>query len=493
MKNTLQRPSTTLNIVGAVTTATNAEQRILIIGEIGDGATATVDDVIKDIGTSDLDQFGKDSMLYLAINRFKSINATNTLDVLPISNGTAKATLDITVTNTATKDSKVVIAIGTDKIEIVVKKNDTNEVIATKIETAYAGNKLFTATRATNVVTLETKSSSGEWNNLKPIIQDVYNSGSDIKVTAFKDGVSTSLSDTYLDGKLDERYQTVIFPYSVGTKFAYSYLDKNFNKLNEINDGVAFTTTQDTLSNIKTIGDNLNSKSLVLFGNITDKMAYNVLPLVATAEIAGIRALRLTNKSNISNYVLEGSLETKGGMSLCTLPYFNTPLTWDKPKGLITEAQLVDLINRGVSIWTNNAKTVLSEVTTTYKKDSAGNSDNSWKYLNYVDTMSTIREYLVNNLRRKYGQTRLTDGDLIANKNITNVGAIKATVIKLYNNLAKLAITRDGLDKYVLANLSIESNLTDGTVTINAKIPIVTQLRAIDGNIIEVLDFSTTL
>ena len=66
-------------------------------------------------------------------------------------------------------------------------------------------------------------------------------------------------------------------------------------------------------------------------------------------------------------------------------------------------------------------------------------------------------------------------------------------MIKLYNNLAKLAITRMGLDKYVLANLSIESNLTDGTVTINAKIPIVTQLRTIDGNIIEVLDFSTTL
>jgi phage tail sheath gpL-like len=493
MKNTLQRPSTTLNIVGAVTTITNSAQRVLIIGELGSTATADTDEVIKDINPSDLEVFGKDSMLYLAINRFKDINSTNTLDVLPISNGTAKATLDITVNNTATKDSKLIIEIGTDKIEVIIKKNDTNEDIATKIEDEYKNNILFTPTRSTNVVTLETKSSSGEWNNLKPVVTDIYNSRADIKTTAFKDGVSNSLADNYLDDKLDERYQTIIFPYSVGTKFVYSYLDKNFNKLNEINDGVAFTTMQDTLANIKTIGNDLNSKSLVLFANITDKMIYNVLPLVSSAEISAIRALRLTDKTNISNYVLEGSLETKGGMSLCTLPYFNTPLTWDKPKGLIKEEELVDLINKGVSIWTNNGKTVLSEVVTTYKKDASGNPDNSWKYLNYVDTMSTIREYLVNNLRRKYGQTRLTDGNLIANKNITNVGAIKATVIKLYNNLAKLAITRMGLDKYVLENLTIKSNLTDGTVTINAKIPIVTQLRAIDGNIIEVLDFSTTL
>jgi len=107
--------------------------------------------------------------------------------------------------------------------------------------------------------------------------------------------------------------------------------------------------------------------------------------------------------------------------------------------------------------------------------------------------MSVIREYFVKGLRARYGQVRLTDGDLIAGRAITNKGAIKATLLKFYDELAKLALTRLGYNKAFADTITLEEDLSTGRVSLNCKVPIVTQLRTIDGNIVEVLDISAIL
>ena len=494
MANSLQRPSTTLNIVGGVTKAQNDNHRVLIIAEIGDTSTVTVDEVIKDIQVSNISQFGNDSQLYYAIEKFKKINEVSVLDVLPIDKGSSQSTADITITDNATNNSKLIVSIGGGLVykEVNITAGDSNIGIATALETTFAGDKLFTVSRVGEVVTITSIQGSASLNGVRVFIDDTSNSGCNIVATPLSGGASTTLADTFLDNILDERYNSIIFDYANGANASYKYLDNNFNLTNSIKDGVSFTTINKSLSASKSLGANYNSKSLVIFANL-DEMNFNTFPLVLSSEIVAIRALRLTDKANISRFVMQGSVETKGGMSLASLPYFNTPIGIDKPIGLITESELISLTDSGISTLTNNGTTVLSEVVTTYKTDNTGTPDISWKYLNYVDTMSTIREYLVSNLRKKYAQTRLTDGNIIAGKAIANKGMVKATFIKLYNDLAKMALTRLGVDKFVNENLTIEDDLTTGTITINAKLPIVTQLRTIDGNVIEVLDFSSTL
>jgi phage tail sheath gpL-like len=489
----LKRPSITLDIVGAITLVGNSNHRVLLIGEIGNSSTTVTNVIQKDIQSDNIAQFGDESQLYLAIQKFKEINDISKLDILPIAKGTTKATATITIANNATKDGKLKISIGGKFVEASVKNGDTKVVVATTIESAFSTSKLYTVTRASNVVTLTTKQPTASINGTSIVITESATTGTKPTSTSFVGGVSTTLDDDFLSSvTIDERYQSIVFDYENGTGACRKYLENNFNLTNNINDGVAFSTVNKSLAGFKTLLGTENYKTLVLFGNLNE-MKYDVYPLVATIEIVAIRAMRLTPKANISKYVLQGSIETEGGMSISTLPYFNTPLTFSKPIGTITESQLVELTSLGGSVWTHNGVTVLSEVTTTYKTNNVGEIDGSWKFLNYIDTMSTIREYIVSNLRVRYGQVRLTDGELISGKCITNTGAIKATVIKLYNDLSKMAITRKGFDKFVSKNITIKEDLSTGYVKLSIKTPIVTQLRGITGNVVEVLNISTTI
>ena len=82
---------------------------------------------------------------------------------------------------------------------------------------------------------------------------------------------------------------------------------------------------------------------------------------------------------------------------------------------------------------------------------------------------------------------------MIPNKSITNKGAIRASIIKYLNELADLALVRKGLDKFISDNLIIEEDLESGTITFNCKVPIVVQLRTIQGNSIEVLEIESSI
>jgi phage tail sheath gpL-like len=491
----LQRPSITLNISPTITKPT-IQHRVLIIGEIGDNSTVETDKVIEDIQIKDIDIFGKDSQIYYAIEKFKSINKLNILDVLVVKKGSNKSTSDITITGTATKNNKLSFTLNNNFVEVVINNLDTDITIATNLESVLNENSyftdVFTISRTDNKVTLETKQPSATLNNHLSIISLKYiDDGITTTITRFTGGSSNTLQDDYLSNKLDERYNSIIYDYSLGLNAVRVYLESQFNLLNKINDGVGFTTIRDNLTNFKSIVDNQNYKTQVIFGNLFE-MEYNVSSLVATAEIVAIRALRLTNKANISNYVSQ-NIETFGGISLASLPYFNTPLTFPKPDGCIDEEDLINVLNVGGSLWVNNGTTVLSEVVTTYKKNNLGDEDKSFKYLNYVDTLSVIREYLTISLRKRYSQTRLTNSDLIPNKSITNKGAIKASIIKYLNELADLALVRKGLDKFISDNLSINEDLETGTITFSCKVPIVVQFRTIQGNLIEVLEIESSI
>ena len=128
---------------------------------------------------------------------------------------------------------------------------------------------------------------------------------------------------------------------------------------------------------------------------------------------------------------------------------------------------------------------VLGTVVTTYLKDTAGNVDTSFKFLNTVDQSSIIREFYVNNFNSRYSQSRLTDGAITAGFALENQDSIRGFCIQLYQELSAEVITQSGnvaLQAYK-DSLSVVIDVAAGKATINQAPLLVGQLRIIVGSI----------
>ena len=129
-----------------------------------------------------------------------------------------------------------------------------------------------------------------------------------------------------------------------------------------------------------------------------------------------------------------------------------------------------------------NAEVIADQIVTRYKTDSAGDPDLSFKFLNYVDQSTTVRDVFHTELKEAYRQFRLTEGDLRPNFNITNAAGIRAEMMKIYNELADQVIVPDGAAaiKKFTEKLVVTISEIEGLVTISMIDPVVTQLRGID-------------
>jgi predicted extracellular nuclease len=120
---------------------------------------------------------------------------------------------------------------------------------------------------------------------------------------------------------------------------------------------------------------------------------------------------------------------------------------------------------------------------TTYKTDSGANADITWKFLNYVDTSSNIREYMFNNYKSRFAQSRLTAGSVSRGRDMANDVIIRAYTEQLYKDLAgpNYVLVQDGEDAFVYfkENLTVTLDLGLGKATLTMFVPIVTQLRQI--------------
>ncbi len=126
---------------------------------------------------------------------------------------------------------------------------------------------------------------------------------------------------------------------------------------------------------------------------------------------------------------------------------------------------------------------VAGEVVTTYKTDVAGNPDVSFKYLNYVDTSSQAREYIYNNNRARFSQSRLTEGDVIDGRDMANEQVIRSFQKRLYIALSGpeyvLFEAGEAALKYFVDNMIVSIDKAAGSVTLQLTPPYVTQLREI--------------
>jgi len=412
-----------------------------------------------------------------------------------------KAAATLVVTGTATEASNISLSILSSKLfkqTIAVASGDIHTVVSAAIETAFADVAApFTVDDVSGTVTI-TASDYGTIGNAYGLEITGIPAGISIAVTGFASGVTAPTVTGLFTLIGNRRYQGILWPKDLLASVAIvtTLLDARFNMSNEVLDGVAFMGYSNSLQNTITLVEALNSQSLVVMGNIlTTGNSYKSGPEIvhpldfSVAEFMGIRSRRLSDGASIASVVTTNAFGDQfGGMSLASLPYFNTPLAGTpvtESVNLFTFADQATLNTEGYSVVGPNrtlTNTIAGALVTTYKTDEAGNDDVSFKYLNYVDTASVCREFLFNNLKALFVQARLTDGDLIANKSMENAVSIKAAFKRLLSDLQDEALVRKGreADKIIDQYLTVEIVLEDRTATINSVLPIVTQLEQIN-------------
>lgn len=509
MGSIINQPRVAVNIVPATTDVSNVPQRILFIGQKVAAGTAVAgalnENILNDNSEDTL--FGATSMLAGMIRAAKKLNQVTQMDAIALSdNGSGvAATGTIALTGTsATEAGTLVVRIGSQvnhQYSIAVTLGETPTLIGDAIAAAVNADtdSPVTAVNVTGTVTF-TAVNKGTLGNFIGIEVDGSVGGITSTVTGMASGATDPTLTTVFDVVGTKRYQTIVWPYSADTSVLRTFLDARFNDSNRVLDGVGITGSQDSLANHLSALNLLNSQSLVFIADKAESEtnfkgpAVFEMPQVKSSEFAAIRALRLTDGASVSQFVIttNGPLDSFGGPALASKPYFNTnfpylPLVKTGRGWNDTEIEQLSGITGagGTVIGINSAgnTAIAGEVVTTYKTDSAGNADVSFKYLNYVDTASGAREYFYNNLRARFAQSRLTAGDVLPGRDMANDIVIEAYCTKLYQDLSGptyvLLQAGETALKYFKDNLTITLDLATGRATIQMIVPLVTQLREI--------------
>lgn len=504
---TISKPSVSITILPANQSISTAAHRVLIVGQMKTTGTASQNALTENIDNSGGEDalFGADSMVAAMVRAFRRRNKVTPLDVIAFTDASGtNASGTVAFSGTATESGTLYVTVGSYKnhrYAVPVTAADTATTVGAALVALIAADTKapFTSVNTTGSVAI-TYDHDGLEGNYTGLRVEGTVAGITTTVTAFASGATqpAAMTASMWDLIGDKRYHTIVWPTSYTRSLVHDdLLEDRWNVNNTVLDGLAVQCQIASKADIVTAADALNVKSgfgvaLKLIndtyfkGNMAQEFGY-----VVAAQVAALRALRLTEGANLSGYVNAnvGPNDIYGGPALASLPYFNTPL-YDLPviptgKGF-TISEIEDLRDAGISTLGNNPANntvILGECLTYYKTDTAGNVDPTFSFVNAVDTSSQVREYFVNNLRAQFSQCRLTEGDLIPNRSIANQKSIEAFMDKLFLELGSenyvLVQSGEAARKFFKANRSVSLNLATGTVTINMQVPIVTQLREI--------------
>ncbi len=499
-------PRVTAQLLAAQGLVSAEPWRILIVGQIGTGGATAVsgqyyEDVESLTNTEIETLFGARSELTGRIKRARSIIlGRSAIGVIALDPdvGTSAATLDIVTAGTATEDGILTFKVIDEEeytINVDVLSGDADTAVAANIKAAIDALDTLPATAgAVAIATVPLTAADGGTIPNKFVVK-VTTEVAGLTVTAgqFTGGATDPSTTNIFDNVTAVRFHGISWPWDNDFSEVKSFLEGRNIINNEFLHGVAFIGLDDTESNISNKLNGAtpeNSPNLVFMGNrVVAGEAFIVTPPDwRVAEFIAIQAMRQTDGVPISQYVTTAApLDVIGGSNLASLAYYNTPLALTDiadPNSLFTGQEQVNLKNDGytiVGVNTSKTSAIMAEVVTTYKFNSLGNPDESFKYLNYVDTGYLALEIFFSTLKANNSQSRLTEGDLIENAAIQNEASIRAQYLDIYQRLSgpEFILTQSGREaiEFFEQNLSIDLDLATGTVTSSGQLPIVTQIR----------------
>jgi len=527
--NVIDEPNVSLSIISADVPVENAPQRVLLIGQMvtsGSGAgsatpsTAVSPTINTNIGNAgqENDLFGAGSQLAIMVRKFKQVAPQVALDAIPLAdNGTTSTEYRITLSGTPTESGTIEVIAGSAndyRYTVSVSNGEAAADIITKIYNKINGdvNSPFTipVVPTTNQLTADCKN-AGTWGNLPFGIKlngaalGIINGLTATIARTTPGATDPTLVAAQFTPAVNTRYQGVVCPGSLGTA-AQNWLEDRFNVNNQVLDGVCFSDFVGTETTVISHLTSRNFKSDVVIcdedlgATATDDQYFGPANrnsgIIQATFLAAVRSLRLTPNASISRYVTtNASGDQFGGPSTATLPYHNTnaPQLSTTYAGNAHGFTAIEIENikavGGTVLGTNRTGTnaIVGEVLTTFKTDPAGNPDPSFKYLNYVDTISNSREYFFNNYKKRYAQSRLTEGNVQRGRDMVNQATFEGYTDRLYGDQTRpeLLLLQGGqaATDFFKNNRVVVLNLLTGTITVNMKVPIITQVRNIIGTI----------
>lgn len=501
-------PYVTANINSALTSQAVAERSILLVGHMVSGTAssgALVEDLISEAEfnaafgrTSQIAKAGRALIEALSVSR---IRPTVSAIALTDNGSGVAATGTVAFSGTATEAGTITVYIDSIRngaYEIAVASGATATSLGALLVAAIAANldSPVTSVNTTGSVAL-TAVNKGTQGNTIGLKYSGTVAGITTTLTAFASGATDPTLTTLFDVIASQRFTTIVYPAEWGTTTLTTETEAKFNVDNKVVDEFGIVCKQATYANSNTALDALNKKTLAYIpvklltdtahkgGGIFES------PLVIAAYAAAYRELRLSVGANTSSFVTNG--QSVGGSFFGGIPYHNTPfalLPVIETGNDFSDTECTELQSSGGWLLRNNpANTVVisNEAVTTYKTNALGNSDLTFKYINYVDTLSLCREYIFNNLKADFSQHILTTGQLVAGRPMVNKDGFIGKMMGYYSALSGI----NGNNNYVLLRAgtaeaaafkqalldSVVINLSTGTITAEGIANIVTQVR----------------
>lgn len=509
MNNAVANPRVTLDIIRTDAKVGLEDQRGLIVGQISANAATDITDgmYISDVPRTEEEineLFGADSHLALLCRSYREVNEYTNLSAIALEDAGAatKATATLAFSGAATKDGELFVTVVSEyhytfNLEIITG-DDAQDVLDKLLAAVTArGAAPFTFSHDNATGTFEAVNGGSIANNW-PIKIEGRVPGIDYTLTGWTGGATDPDLSTLFDDVSDIRFQGIVWPESYSSATIKNFIDPRKNVDNDVIDGQAFITINETFITAKTTALGINSSEITLISNEpVDEanwkgMCIPTAPDMISAYMAAVRALRIEDGISVSDYVSTNAPNDQfGGVHMHSLPFFNTPIRFvgkQRSGSGYSGAEQLELEQSGVSVIGDNRShtgTVLGQVVTSWQKDPAGNDDETWKYLNWRDTHGAIREYMVLNNRKRWAQARLSTGNAVPGFDIATEAAVRAYQIELFGDLADdlLAVkgqrAREFFEKYLEVILEPENR----RVKINSKVPMMSQLGEIIGTV----------
>lgn len=505
----IANPKVTASIIADGVTVGLTEERLLFVGQKNGGSAvsgALVENILDDNSWDTL--FGEDSPIAAAIRRARRRNPVTRFDAISLDSdggATEAGGLIVIGGTTATEAGTITVSIGSEKFnsyEIAIIVGDTPTTVGDKIEAAVTADPhaVVFAPNTTGTLTL-TAMVGGTFGNTI----GVKVTGSVGGLTTTVTGMSGGATDPDLTGVFDvvgeNRYQGIVWQFQDDIAEVKDFLDPRFNTANNILDGRAGVSVTDTFANLLTLGGTHNSRSLIIDGgalvSTTNHSGGNILevPFTKIAGFMATRALRRTDGAVLGDAVIARSAQDAfGGIRLNSKPYFNTPdpdlIVPPVGNSFEQETEVEQLKDVGVFVMDSNRagnSVITGEVVTTYTTDTAGNPDPTFTNLEYVDTATAAREFIVNNTRAQYPQYRAAGGALPVGVDVANEASVAAYVTGLNADLHDFALVNSGVgtvdgkavdyDKLFKDSLVVTLNPVTGRFFIDMKLFIIIQAR----------------
>lgn len=437
--------------------------KTLIVGEMLSSGSKTANDIHKVTSADQAAEYwGKGSVIHrLFISWFKNNKIVEVYGQGLTEATGSQATLDVTVTGTATASGTVYFYVAGKQLQIAVAKDDDPTAVASAIVTAITADSSLpvSATNTLGVVTITAKNAGELGNDID--LRYNYNDGEELPAgtsidigagtdqgflaggTGTPAGVSSAISNWG-----DEWYNVIVLSFSDTTNIGLveTEMADRFGSLRQIG-GVAFTGVRDTLSNLETYGGNRNSPHLVVVENGSKSgIGSPSTTWEKTAAVAG----RVAREA-----------ETDPARPFQTLELVGIHPPTSSERFTLTERNA--LLYDGVTTTSvdSSGKVRIERVITTYQTNAAGADDIAYLDANTLFTLMYIRYDFRNTILTKYPRAKLAnDGVRVAaNQQVMTPSIGKAEAVAKFRQWESLGLV-ENIDQFK-QDLVVERSATD--------------------------------